>query len=81
MAAASRWTPPIPPVAKVSMPQATATRIVAATVVEPGRPEVTPAARLLALSLAGRSAVASRSSWSRVRPTRTLPSSTPMVAG
>ena len=68
---APRCTPPMPPVANTRMPARAATASVAATVVEPGRPAATCAARLLRLSLAVSGAVASRSSSAAESPTRT----------
>ena len=45
LVSAPRWTPPMPPVAKTSMPARRAQIMVAATVVEPVQPSASATAR------------------------------------
>ena len=78
---ASRCTPPMPPVANTLIPLACAANMVAATVVEPGWPDETAAARLLRLIFRMFGVVASCSSSACVRPIRMAPPMIPMVAG
>src|SRR4051794_29206907 len=78
---APRWTPPMPPVAKIRMPARCARNIVAATVVPALRPAATSAPRSRRDALATPSPAASFSSSSAPSPTRGRPSTTAMVAG
>ena len=79
--AASRCTPPSPPVANTPMPAAAATALVAATVVAPSAPVAAATARSRTESLATPSTVASRVSWASSRPTTSSPPIMPIVAG
>ena len=81
LSCASRCTPPMPPVANTRIALACAANMVAATVVEPGSPDETAAARLLRLIFATLGVVASCSNSVGVSPMRMAPSMTPMVAG
>ena len=71
----------MPPVAITRMPAACAAQTVAATVVEPAPPPARQAARFDRFSLGTSGVAASRSTSDADRPTRTVPSSTPIVAG
>ena len=64
LASAPRWTPPMPPVAKTSMPASRAQIIVAATVVAPVQPSASATARSARESLRT-SRAAARASSSR----------------
>ena len=78
----SRWTPPTPPVTKISTPALCARSMVALTVVAPVAPLAMHDAtsRRDTLSADGPS-FARRASWSSVSPTRGTPSTMAMVAG
>ena len=78
---ASRCTPPSPPVANTRMPARAATCAVAATVVAPLAPRAAASGRSRALSLATSSREATASSCASESPTRTVPSSSAIVAG
>ena len=82
-ASAPRCTPPMPPVAKTSIPARCAAIIVVATVAAPDPPEARQAARSRRESLAipRLSGAASRSSAASSSPIRSRPSRTAMVAG
>ena len=79
---APRWTPPMPPVAKISMPASPATNMVAATVVpaEPRRAATAARSRREAFTTPPVS-WASPSISCRSRPTRNRPLITAIVAG
>ena len=74
-----RWTPPIPPVPRKWIPTMRATVSAPPTVVAPTAPCTAHAAR--SRGPAFRASGVKRSSSSRVSPTLTLPSRTPIVAG
>ena len=82
VSSAPRCTPPMPPVAKISMPASSAIYIVAATVVPaaPWRAATAARSRRDALTTPPERR-ASRSSSSRVRPTLKRPLRTATVAG
>ena len=82
VSSAPRCTPPMPPVAKISMPARSAIYIVAATVVPaaPWRAATAARSRRDALTTPPERR-ASRSSSSRVRPTLKRPLMTAIVAG
>ena len=81
LSSAPWWTPPMPPVPNTSMPASWAQIIVAATVVEPGRPVEIANARSARDSFMTPVMLPSLSSVSASRPMRILPSRTAMVAG
>ena len=76
-----RWTPPIPPVPMKWMPATAHTASVPATVVAPQAPETAHVARSRGPTLRTSGSTASRSSTASSIPTRTVPSTTAMVAG
>ncbi len=76
-----RWTPPMPPVAKTSMPARCAAIIVAETVVPPQPGRASTPARFCRETLGMSRASASSTSCSSVRPTSSRPSRTATVAG
>ena len=82
VSSAPRWTPPMPPVAKISMPASSAMNMVAATVVpaEPRRAATAARSRREALTTPPES-WARPSISLRSRPTRNRPSMTAIVAG
>ena len=81
LVSAPRCTPPMPPVAKTSIPARFAAIMVAATVVAPVPPPAMQTARSARDSLATPVACASESSCPAPSPTCSVPSMTAMVAG
>src|SRR5882757_9104116 len=79
--AASRCTPPSPPVANTRIPARAATKAVAATVVPPARPNASAGPRSRLLTLITDSSAAIRASAASSRPTCGTPSITAIVAG
>ena len=79
--AASRCTPPSPPVANTPMPAAAAIALVLATVVAPSTPAAAATGRSRTDSLATPSPVASRVNCASSSPTTIWPPIMPIVAG